>query len=307
MTIDATVFTQNITQVHGQTGVDWLESLPVIVADCAQRWSLNLQPHFENLSYNFVAPAVQAGSRAVVLKAGVVKDGVPDRELLSEHDALSHFDGQGMVRLLDADLKVGVMLLERLTPGTPLKTIADDERATRIAAEVMKALWKSAPAEHTFPSVVDWAAGLRRLRVQFDGGCGPFPAQLVEKAEALFTELIDSMDEAVLLHGDLHQNNILMSERRPWLGIDPKGVIGEPAYETGAFLRNIPLRSYEGQAKKQLARAVDQFTEQLALDRQRIVKWGIAQAVLSAWWSFEDHGEGWEPDLLLAELLEALV
>jgi len=307
MTIDDTAFTRNISQVHGQTGVKWLESLPVIVADCAQRWSLKLQPPFDNLSYNYVAPAVQAVGRAVVLKAGVVKDGVPDREFLSEHDALSYFDGQGMVRLLDADLKAGVMLLERLTPGTPLKTLAIDERAIGIAAEIMQALWKPAPVKHTFPSVASWAAGLRRLRAQFEGGCGPFPVQLVEKAEALFTELVDSMDEAVLLHGDLHQNNILMSERRPWLGIDPKGLIGEPVYETGAFLRNIPLQPVEGQAKKQLARAVDQFTEQLELDRQRIVKWGIAQAVLSAWWSFEDHGEGWEPALILAELLETLV
>jgi streptomycin 6-kinase len=304
MTMDATAFTVNISQVHGQGGLEWLEGLPALLKDCAQRWSLKFQSPFDNLTYNYVVPAIQAGGREVVLKAGVVKEGGPDREFLSEHNALTHFDGQGMVSLLEADLQAGVVLLERLRPGTPLKRLAADERATSIAADVMKALWKPAPAEHTFPTVADWAAGLRRLRAQFDGDCGPFPTYQVEKAEALFAELIDSMDEVVLLHGDLHHDNILMSERRPWLGIDPKGVIGEPAYETGAFLRNIPLWPDEAGAKNQLVRAVDQFAEQLDLDRQRIVKWSIAQAVLSAWWSYEDHGEGWEPALARAKLLE---
>lgn len=306
MTTQASTFTDHITQVHGQAGREWLESLPGLLVDCAHRWTLTLQPPFNNLSSNFVVPAFQAGGHEVVLKAGVVKAGVPDCEFLNEHAALSHFNGQGMVRLLGADLKAGVMLLERLNPGTPLKSMADDEQATTIAAGVMKAIWKRPPAKHAFPSIAYWANGLQRLQAQFDGGYGPFPAPLVKMAESLFSELIDSLDEVVLLHGDLHQDNILMSERRPWLGIDPKGVIGEPAYETGAFLRNIPLRVDEKQAKNQLARAIDQFAEQLVLDRQRIVKWGIAQAVLSAWWSYEDHNQGWEPALALARLLQTL-
>ncbi len=306
MTSDAMAFRQTIIQVHGSAGLEWLENLPELLTECAHRWTLTLQPPFDNLSYNYVVPAIQAGGREVVLKAGVVKAGVPDREFLSEHGALSHFDGQGMVRLLEADLKAGVMLLERLIPGTSLKSMAEDERATSIAAGVMQAIWKPPPAKYAFPSIADWANGLQRLRAHFDGGFGPFPVPLVKMAEELFSELIDSMDEVVLLHGDLHHDNILMSERRPWLGIDPKGVIGEPAYETGAFLRNITLLPDERQAKNQLARAIDHFAEQLLLDRQRIVKWGIAQAVLSAWWSFEDHGQRWEPALALARLLQTL-
>jgi len=63
----------------------------------------------------------------------------------------------------------------------------------------------------------------------FDGGTGPLPAHLVEEAERLFEELIVSMDEATLLHGDLHHDNILAAERQPWLALDPKGLVGEPA------------------------------------------------------------------------------
>jgi len=112
------------------------------------------------------------------------------------------------------------------------------------------------------------------------------------------------MDEPVLLHGDLHQENILAARRQPWLAIDPKGLIGEPAYETGALLRNsLPDLLKMPQARRVLARRVDQLSEELGLDRERIRGWGIAQAVLSVWWGIEDEDKVYEDDLLCAELL----
>jgi streptomycin 6-kinase len=48
------------------------------------------------------------------------------------------------------------------------------------------------------------------------------------------------------------------------------------------------------------------LAEQLGFDRARLIGWGFAQAVLSAWWSYEDHGHGWEPAIALAELLGEL-
>ncbi len=158
--------------------------------------------------------------------------------------------------------------------------------------------------EHSFPSAAKWAAGLKRLRAHFGGGTGPFPAALVERAEALFAELLASMAEPVLLHGDLHHDNILSAERQSWLALDPKGVVGEPAYEVGALLRNPMPGIFSVPGLEQvLARRVDQLSDELGFDRQRIWGWGVAQAVLSAWWSYEDHGRGWAPMLALAERL----
>jgi streptomycin 6-kinase len=39
-----------------------------------------------------------------------------------------------------------------------------------------------------------------------------------------------------------------------------------------------------------LARRIDQLAEELGFDRVRIHGWGLAQAVLSMWWSVEDEG-----------------
>jgi streptomycin 6-kinase len=116
------------------------------------------------------------------------------------------------------------------------------------------------------------------------------------------------MSEPVLLHGDLHHENILSAERQPWLAIDPQGVIGEPAYETGALLRNpMPDILNFPNLKSVLKKRVDQLVEELALDRSRILGWGIAQAVLSAWWDYEEHGHVGETSITIAELLSQVL
>lgn len=292
-----------MVEVYGDDGIVWLQRLPGIIDMCARRWKLTVQPPFEPLSYNYVAPVRCADGTDAVLKIGY-----PNSELLSEINALQLYGGNGMVNLLHADIEQGAFLLERLLPGTPLSTLEDDEQATSIAAGTMRQLWRPVPDDHPFPTVEKWALGLKRLRTQFDGGCGPYPVDLVERAEALFAELLPSMGKRVLLHGDLHHENIVMARRRPWLALDPKGVVGESAYEVGALLRNpIPGLLARSNPAQITARRVDQLAEELDIDRQRIVGWGLAQAVLSAWWSFEDHGHGWDWAINCARLLEPLL
>ncbi|MAT97129.1 MAG: aminoglycoside/hydroxyurea antibiotic resistance kinase [Anaerolineaceae bacterium] len=283
-------------------GAEWLAQLPDLLAECERRWDLKVRPSTFTLSYNYVAPATLADSTEIVLKAGV-----PNRELRTEIEALQLYDGRGCVRLLDADPEAGILLLERLYSGEMLTIITDDDEATRLAAQVMQSLWRPLPAEHSFPSVADWAAGLAELRQEFGGGTGPFNKKLVETAESIFTDLLSSSGDPVLLHGDLHHYNIL-SAGDGWKMIDPKGVAGEPAYEVGALLRNPDLPQQASALAQLTARRLDILAEMLALDRERLRQWSLAQAVLSAWWSYEDGGDpaDWQPTMRLASVLAKL-
>ena len=295
-------FARTMVEVYGEEGAAWLQRLPGLLAECARRWSLTVLPPFVPLSYNYVAPVVRADGTAVVLKVGF-----PGRELRTEIAALQLYDGHGIAQLLDADADRGALLLERLVPGTPLARLADDAEATSIAAQVMRQLWRPVPPDHAFPTVADWAAGLSRLRARFGGTTAPLPTPLVEQAEQLFAELIGSMGDPVLLHGDLHHDNILMAQRQPWLALDPKGVVGEAAYETGALLRNPAGRVLQApDPRRMMARRIDQLAAELGFDWERIRGWALAQAVLSAWWSIEDHGYGWEDAIAYAEILAGL-
>lgn len=296
-------FARKMIALGGAEGRAWLDRLPGILEECSRRWEITIGPPFK-LSYNYVAPAIRRDGTPVVLKACL-----PNGEFF-QVEALRLFDGHGMMRLLEYDKSTEVLLLERILPGTLLSTIEDDEEATSIAASVMRQLWRPLPPGHPFPTVSDWGQGFIRPRQRYEGGSGPFSPALLEEAETLFAELSASMAEPVLLHGDLHHENILAATRQPWLAIDPKGLAGEPAYETGALLRNQSAAVLESsQPIRTMARRVDQLAGELELDRARVQGWGLAQAVLSAWWDIEDFGHLGDFDmatLACAELLAAI-
>jgi len=319
------IFIQRIKNTFGEDGEAWLSALPGLIAEASHRWGLtDIQP-VPNLSYNFVSLALSGANESErsrsahpsatsfgkltppLRKEVILKLGVPNRELTGEIAALRFFNGRGACRLLDADAEKGMLLLERLQPGRMLSALKDDEHATRIAAEVMRQLWKPIPANgDDFILLKDWFEGFKRLRQRYDGDTGPLPEKLVETAESLSNDLLTENKDETLLHGDFHHFNVLESERG-WLAIDPKGAIGPKGYEVGPFIINpvdrflnghrprrgnnpqaCPERSRRAQTEKRIAI----LSEMLGMERERIRSWAICHAVLSAWWNVEDS-EDW--------------
>ena len=294
--IDSSGCAQKIVDVHGDVGVAWLARLPTLLADVAARWSLTVSPPFPELSYNYVAPVVGPGGAAWVLKAGV-----PHRELWDEIDALRLYDGRGIARLVAADRERGVLLLERLLPGASLRTVADDAQVS-VVAELVRALdGVVLPDGHPFRTIGHLARGFERLRATF-GNTGPFPAERVARAEGLFRELAGETVGFRLIHGDLNPGNVLRATRAEWLAIDPKGYAGDPLWDVATFLNDPPRGLIADDLRRLQARRVAQLAEALGVARRDILAWAEAHAVLSAWWSYEDHGAGWEPAVALAAL-----
>ena len=295
-------FSERITDVFGGQGAEWLQRLPNVVSDIERRWSIKVGPPFPNLSYNYVAPVVTEDGTEAVLKLAV-----PSDDLAREAEALRFFRGEGTVILLRGDPEGGALLLERAVPGSPLSLIRDDEEATAIGARVMRALWRPISAGYSFPSIGDWADGLRRLRLRFGGSTGPLPPDLVQETEGIFARLTPSMTRVVLLHGDLHHDNILAARRLPWIAIDPKGVVGEEEYDAGSLLRSpLPQLLEASDPKRLLLRRLAILSSELGFSKRRLRGWALAQSVLSAWWAVEDHGEVWQEALDCAALLGTL-
>jgi streptomycin 6-kinase len=301
-------FIRNIEGVFGEAGSQFLADLPSLIAEASQKWGLTDVQASPELSYNFVAFA-NRGHEQVVLKMSV-----PNREARSEMAALRLFHGEGACCLIDHDEDKCWMLLERLKPGVMLSTLEDDEEATHIAADVMQKIWRpldsagslaQAPGLQSFIQLSDWFDGLKNLRPRFQGGTGPFNEKLVERVEHSVKEFFAENHRPVLMHGDFHHFNILSSERG-WLIIDPKGVMGPACYEVGPFLINPWGDLLSGKDYKKLTkRRIDILHERLGFERERIRDWGLAHAILSAWWSIEDH-TGEEYALAFAEMIADL-
>jgi streptomycin 6-kinase len=135
----------------------------------------------------------------------------------------------------------------------------------------------------------------------------PFPVAWITRALGIYRELAGPPSRWVLLHGDLHQHNILAGGREPWLAIDPKGVMGEPVCETGPLLLNaLPADRERASIQRILERRTAQLAEELDVDRASLRSWGVVRAVMSGFWSVEDHGRWWEHALVVAEVLAEL-
>jgi streptomycin 6-kinase len=280
------IFMNNVTAAFGDSGRKYLDALPELLSEACQRWDLVLGDPFL-LSYNYVCAATRKDGIPAVLKIGV-----PNVELDSEIQALRAYAGQGACQLLDADAGKGMLLLERLAPGTMLSTLADDDQATEIAAEVMKSIQREVPEREGFISLRKWFDELKRLRLRFAGGTGPFPVKNVEKAEGMIRDLFAENRQQVLLHGDFHHFNILLSERG-WLIIDPKGVVGPAEYEVGPLLMNpwgeMP---HETEAVRRTQRRIAILSERLGFERHRLWAWAVCHSFLSAWWDLAEDGSG---------------
>ena len=259
-------------------GAAWLKRLPQLVADCARDWKLTVRAPFAPGSVSWVAPAeLPDGTRAVL------KVNFPDAESEHEAAALEWWGGEGAVCLLAHQPERRALLVERCEPGEPLWTVADEREANRIAAGVLRRLFsRPAPPEAPFRSLRDEAARwAEELPGRWARHGRPFSSRLLEEAVELCTELGGSQPTTVVCHQDLHGGNVL-SVGAGWVAIDPKPLIGEPAFDLASLLRDRrPALLRSADPGRTLRRRVELLTDELALDRARVRGWGIVHAL--AW------------------------
>ena len=60
----------------------------------------------------------------------------------------------------------------------------------------------------------------------------------LDKALLIYDELRQKYNRKCLLHGDLHQENMLLNSNGGYTIIDPKGVVDDPVMETARYLMN---------------------------------------------------------------------
>ena len=269
------ILEKNIINLYGENGKNWLANLPKLIAQATELYGLSNLTPVNNLSYNYVLSGFQ-GSEPIILKLGMDIEGMK-----READVLMTFSGFGVVQVLSE--YNGLLLLECAVPGISLKSYFPDNdyKAIHITANVIKRLHKTPISHvHVFPHIKDWLAPLDK-----DWN---IPAEFLQKARQLRDDLLKTSAKEILLHGDLHHDNILQFGN-DWKVIDPKGVIGEATYEVAAFIRNpIPELLASNNVLSIINHRISSFAKLLELSEQRIIEWCFVQGVLSWIWAIED-------------------
>ena len=294
-------FIDKVHRIFGDEGREWLPGLPGIVARCRHRWGLCEGTMCPDMSMNYIEFTTTAAGEPVALKVGV-----PHAELFTEMEALRLYKGGRAARLLDADRELGAILMQRLRPGTMLWQLGDNQRETRIAASIMRELPVSVPSTHSLPTFRRWVERAFRLtRTEWDPQ-GLMPRDLIDKAEQAFEEIERTATGHVVLHGDLHHENILFDARSGWTAIDPKGVIGPRCLEVGRFTQNQLPSSLPSERREEMVRErVHLFSAELGYSRETVAASSLVDCVLSHCWCFEDEGisADWYDGIELARVL----
>lgn len=252
-------------------GARWLDALPGLVEDLAELWDLEVGEPFEASSVSWVAPA-RRGDEALVLKVQW-----PHPECEHEAAALRVWSGDGVVELIDHRAEHHALLLERCRPGTHLS-----EQPAIDVVEVMTALlprlW--VPAADPFRTLEAEAGGWADSLVStWDDAGRPCERRLVDAARSLITDLSSSQGDQVLVHQDLHGENVLAAHRSPWLAIDPKPLIGEREFSVAPIVRAFEF----GHTERAVRERLDGLCAALGLDSERARGWTVVQTMA---WSF---------------------
>jgi streptomycin 6-kinase len=260
----------------------WLARLPDTLRELQQRWSLRLGVPFDGdeAGCAWVGPVTLTTGQAAVLKLGM-----PHMEGEQEIEGLRFWNGDPTVWLLEADDDLGAMLLERCEPGTALRTLPELEQDV-VVARLLRRLWRPPAAPHPFrplSAMIAYWSEETRTQVEHWRDEG-----LVREGLRLFEELSRSTTEHVLLATDLHAGNVLRARREPWLVIDPKPFVGDPAYDATQHLRNCDVR-----LRTDPDGTIRHFADLLGIDGDRIRLWMFARAAA-------EPRDNWNDDALMS-------
>lgn len=199
----------------------------------------------------------------------VLKIGMPHMEAEHEIAGLRFWNGDGAVRLLDADEAAGAMLLERCEPGTPLRSRPEVEQDVVIAA-LLQRLRKPAPAGGPFRQLAEliahWSAEILACAAEWPD------AALVRDGLDLMRQLANDSATRLMLVTDLHAGNVLCAEREAWLMIDPKPFVGDPAYDATQHLMNCRDR-----LRADPVGTINRVADLATLDAERVRLWLFAR------------------------------
>ena len=212
----------------------------------------------------------------------VLKMCIPGPEVATEINCLRVYDGRGYVKLWDYDLPDSLLLLERVIPGGQMWEVSDYRERARLMAETVKDLPIPWDGHGDYPTYRSWMVKLRENLMRMGGMADAL--FYMDEAMRIYDGLKRKYTRNCLLHGDLHQENMLLNPRGGYTVIDPKGVVDDPVMETARFLNNeIPCK----ETKIQEMAAI--MAPLIGIPEGDILKSMFVDTAMCKSWGLEEH------------------
>ncbi|WP_022916493.1 aminoglycoside phosphotransferase family protein [Ruania albidiflava] len=312
---DAVTLPRSLLEGVGATapGAAWIQRLPQLVQRAQQRWQLQLAEPFGVGTASWTAPGRLPDGTPVVVKISY-----PHDEARHEAAALRAWHGWAAVELLDHHHEDWALLLRRAHPGTPLlhDTSAADLRLGH-GLEVLRNLHQAditdAPMAHLTTVSAHWAplaaARADRWATMLSGG---------ERLVRAGLDLLHAFGTpgarpgpVVLLHGDLNPGNLILDAPTQgaghWLAIDPKPMIGDPAYDLWPLLAQVDQPFTAADPLALVHHRVQLASQVLQIPALRICEWALARTIEALLWQLDTFTDPARQAAALGDLHQAQV
>lgn len=212
-------------------GAEFIDKVLAALERYAEMWNLS---NFEQIDYYSVNCIFKCVSDKYGLS--ILKIGSDSKETENEYNILKEYGGTRFCRVYEADISKGVLLIERIVPGTQLRAEPNLDKRLDLFYELSRKLHVKPVSKENYPTYIGWVSRITKyMRERKD-----YEAlyNKMAYAERICRSLCEKYPGEMLLHGDLHHDNILLDKDNRYRIIDPKGVVGDSVFDIPRFILN---------------------------------------------------------------------
>ncbi|WP_040422823.1 aminoglycoside phosphotransferase family protein [Actinopolymorpha alba] len=268
-------FARTIVDREGDSGRAWLESLPGLVDEYLQRWSCTPTAPVRFGQVGIVLGVRRHDGSAAVLKISFTHPGN-----MYEAHAFATWGGRGAVLLYERDDGKFAMLLEQAEWQT-LDDLGDVDQATVVTGRLARRL--AVPAPPGLPRLSDQAEEWEQTLREDAKRLGRSLSQRALGAALATIQDLGRKQPDTMVHGDLHFGNVVRAQREPWLVVDPKGLVGDLAFDAlTALVGGVDSLRRAHDLDRELRRRLAIFADAAEIERERATRWVQARTAIGA-------------------------
>ncbi|MDF2543644.1 MAG: aminoglycoside resistance protein [Herbinix sp.] len=212
-------------------GQQYYEKIKKDLEVYSHKWKLEIVQLVDYFSVNciFICKSDDFGN-------AILKIGNQNNEILTEYNTLKEYDGKHFCKVYASDLENGIILEELIKPGRQLRNEKSLEKRLNIFSSLYNGLHIKPKNPNIYPTYSDWVSRITKYMSN-----RPDYKELyyyMKKAEDICHGINSLHAKKMLLHGDLHHDNILLQGDTQYKIIDPKGVVGDPIFDVPRFILN---------------------------------------------------------------------
>ena len=284
----------DIEKITAHFGADFYEKLIIDLNKYTKMWELSQLEQIDYYSVNCIFKCISKKYGPCILKVGNSSD-----ETKAEYNALREYAKKAFCKAYEADLENGVLLIEQMIPGTQLRSEPNLDKRLHIFCNLIKNLHIAPANKESYSTYMEWVSKI----TEYMRGRKDYEELYTKmrKAEEICRTLCEKYSGEMLLHGDLHHDNILLGENKSYRIIDPKGVVGDAVFDIPRFILNEFNNTLDNEFSNKYIYITHTLSKELHIPESDIRKLTYVEMCMGNCWCVESHQEPNIQDVLFTE------